>query len=104
MLADAFTPLTERDLFNLPRFRMAIRTELATSGPGGGRTDAGAAKQHRDTRRGRADPELSQLAFDRQVSPPGVLPRHLKDQLADLRIDRGAPGPAMRPRPLSRDE
>ena len=28
MLADAFTPLTERDLFNLPRFRMAIRTEL----------------------------------------------------------------------------
>ncbi|MBA2373536.1 MAG: hypothetical protein H0V74_04950, partial [Chloroflexi bacterium] len=28
MLADAFAPLTERDLFNLPRFRMAIRTEL----------------------------------------------------------------------------
>ena len=28
MLSDAFTPLTERDLFNLPRFRMAIRTEL----------------------------------------------------------------------------
>ncbi len=28
MLADAFTPLTERDLFNLPRFRMAIRTEF----------------------------------------------------------------------------
>ena len=78
------------------------------SGPGGGpdrrRTDAGAAKKHRDARRGRADPELSQLAFDPQVSPPGVLPRHLKDQLADLRIDRGAPGRAMRPRPLSRDE
>jgi len=28
MLADAFAPLTERDLFNLPRFRMAIRTGL----------------------------------------------------------------------------
>jgi hypothetical protein len=27
-LSDAFAPLTERDLFNLPRFRMAIRTEL----------------------------------------------------------------------------
>ena len=24
----SFAPLTERDLFNLPRFRMAIRTEL----------------------------------------------------------------------------
>jgi hypothetical protein len=28
LLAEAFTPLTERDLFNLPRFRMAIRTEF----------------------------------------------------------------------------
>ena len=63
-----------------------------------------AAEKHRDTRRGGADPELPQLAFDPQVSPPGVLPRHHKDQRADLRIDRGAPGRAMRPRPLPRDE
>jgi hypothetical protein len=72
--------------------------------PAGGRTDAGAAKKHRDTRRGGADPELPQLAFDPEVPPPGVLFRYLKDQLADLRIDRRAPGPAMRLRPLSRDE
>ena len=28
LLADQFAPLTERDLVNLPRFRMAVRTEL----------------------------------------------------------------------------
>ncbi len=28
LLADQFAPLTERDLLNLPRFRMAVRTEL----------------------------------------------------------------------------
>ncbi len=27
-LADLVAPLTERDLINLPRFRMAVRTEL----------------------------------------------------------------------------
>ena len=72
--------------------------------PAGAGPTLRAAKQHRDTRRGRADPELPQLAFDPHVSPPRVLPRHLKDQLAGLRIDRGAPGPAIRPRPLPRDE
>ena len=28
LLRDEFAPLTERDLVNLPRFRMAVRTEL----------------------------------------------------------------------------
>jgi hypothetical protein len=28
LLTDLVAPLTERDLLNLPRFRMAIRTEL----------------------------------------------------------------------------
>ena len=28
LLRDEFAPLTERDLINLPRFRMAVRTEL----------------------------------------------------------------------------
>jgi hypothetical protein len=33
----------------------------------------------------------------------GVLPRHRKDQLGGLRVDREAPGPAMRPSPFPRD-
>src|SRR5450830_945459 len=81
--------------------RLSLQEPAPANAPAGSRTDAGAAEQHRDARRGNADPELSELAFDPQVTPPGVLPGHRKDQPANLRIDSGAPGRAMRPRPLS---
>jgi hypothetical protein len=44
--------------------------------------------QHvRDRRGGDPDAKLDELAFDPQVAPPGVLPSHAEDQLAQFGID-----------------
>jgi hypothetical protein len=50
--------------------------------------EANMAAQHvRGRRGGDPDAELDELAFDPQVAPPGVLPAHAEDQLAQLGID-----------------
>lgn len=53
--------------------------------------EAGLAKQPPDGRRADADAELSELALNPDVAPPGVLPRQAKDEVAELRIDGRRP-------------
>src|SRR6266545_1890210 len=54
--------------------------------------------QHVRDRRGRdRDAEIEQLALDPEVAPSGILPGHLKDQVANLGIDGGTSWPSTSP-------
>jgi hypothetical protein len=83
LLGDLMAPLTERDLVNLPRFRMAIRTEL--DGAAQVMTadvlaeppnldSAGLVRRLSDARDGRAEPVTQLSRSSSRSSSPYVTP------------------------------
>jgi hypothetical protein len=83
LLGDLMAPLTERDLVNLPRFRMAIRTELDGAAqvmtadvlaepPKLG--SAGVVRRLSDARDGRAEPVTQLSRSSSRSSSPYVTP------------------------------
>lgn len=77
LLSDAFAPLVERDLFNLPRFRMAIRTSARPLPSGAAATSATVTPR-------------AKCAMDEPVAVRDAVANAVRNNRDDSRVTRSA--------------